>query len=141
MQVARKGYVYRFLDENLNILYVGKTIDMEKRMKVHFSPKSHKAHTDLYEKIHKIEYINCKTEYDALVKELHYINYYKPPYNKDAKIKQIIRSNEKDVWKTYKIIRPISKQKEFENSFRQKVLPAVILLFFIGTLFLGLISQ
>ena len=36
----RKGYVYKFIDEKDNVLYVGKTVNMEQRMKNHFSKKS-----------------------------------------------------------------------------------------------------
>ena len=39
MGASRKGYVYRFLDENLKVLYVGKTVNMHYRMKEHFSKR------------------------------------------------------------------------------------------------------
>ena len=76
MQINRKGYVYKFIDEKNNVLYVGKTVNMDARMKNHFSKKSHLAHTDLYNKVQRIEYMTCKNEFEALQKELMYINFY-----------------------------------------------------------------
>ena len=90
MQINRKGYVYKFLDEKNNVLYIGKTVNMEQRMKNHFSKKSHLANTDLYSKVQRIEYLTCKDEFEALQKELTYINLYKPKYNTASKIKQLI---------------------------------------------------
>ena len=134
MGASRKGYVYRFLDENLKVLYVGKTVNMHYRMKEHFSKKSHLADSGLYEKVHKIEYITCPTEYDSLAKELYYINLYKPQYNTMSKIKQVIYPNKNDIWKTWKIVKPINKQIEQDNKNLSKFLPFVVMLFFILTL-------
>lgn len=58
-------YVYRFLDENGTIIYVGRTRDLEKRLK---------NHEHLSEKVKAIEYINCNTGTDMAWKEIYYIN-------------------------------------------------------------------
>ena len=60
MQINRKGYVYKFIDEKNNVLYVGKTVNMDARMKQHFSQKSHLHGSGLYEQIQRIEYMTCK---------------------------------------------------------------------------------
>ena len=52
----RKSYIYRFLDMNNTVLYVGKTVNLANRMKNHFSKKSHLANTDLYNQVQRIEY-------------------------------------------------------------------------------------
>lgn len=133
--LERKGYVYKFIDENNRILYIGKTTNMERRMKQHFSSNSHlkkQGKGDIYNKIQRIEYLKCNTEYDALVKELYYINYYKPKYNTASKIKQLLPPLEKeDRWKVYKVIKPLKKENTIENKIAFKLLPIAMVLFFI----------
>lgn len=125
MQINRKGFVYKFLDEKNNVLYIGKTVNMDQRMKNHFSKKSHLANTDLYSKVQRIEYLTCKDEFEALQKELAYINFYKPRYNTASKIKQLIDPPQGDKWKVYKVIKPIEAHQERENYIRAKYLPLV----------------
>ncbi|HFL3726344.1 MULTISPECIES: nucleotide excision repair endonuclease [Peptostreptococcaceae] len=129
----RKAYVYKFIDEKNNVLYIGKTVNMDKRMSQHFSPQSHlkkMGKGDIYGKIQRIEYLKCATEYDALVKELYYINYYKPPYNTSSKVKQIIPpQKERDSWRLYKIIKPLKKEIANSNTRIEKYLPLALLLF------------
>ena len=133
--IQRKGYCYRFLDEKNNVLYVGKTVNMDYRMKQHFSKRSHLAHTDLYTKVQRIEYITCKSEYEALQKELAYINFYKPRYNSASKIKQLIDPPGNDKWKVYKVIRPLTAQQEKTNENIERWLPLVVGLFFASMIF------
>ena len=130
--IQRKGYVYRFMSDKNQVLYVGKTANMDQRMKHHFSKKSHLAHTDLYTRVQRIEYITCKSEYEALQKELAYINFYKPRYNSASKIKQLIDPPGNDRWKVYKVIRPLSKEQEKTNENIERWLPVVMCLFFIS---------
>ena len=130
--IQRKGYVYRFMSDKNQVLYVGKTVNMDQRMKHHFSKKSHLAHTDLYTRVQRIEYMTCKSEYEALQKELAYINFYKPRYNSASKIKQLIDSPGNDKWKVYKVIRPLTKEQERTNENIQRWLPVVMCLFFIS---------
>ena len=130
--IQRKGYVYRFMSDKNQVLYVGKTVNMDQRMKHHFSKKSHLAHTDLYTKVQRIEYMTCKSEYEALQKELAYINFYKPRYNSASKIKQLIDPPGNDKWKVYKVIRPLTKEQERTNENIERWLPVVMCLFFIS---------
>ena len=66
-------YVYRFLDESNNIIYVGKSkLNLETR----FAQHSHLPNK-CYSLVHKIEYITCSTESDMSIKEIYYINKYK----------------------------------------------------------------
>lgn len=130
--IQRKGYVYRFMSDKNQVLYVGKTVDMNTRMKNHFSKKSHLHGSGLYEQVQRIEYITCKSEYDALQKELAYINFYKPKYNSASKIRQLIDSPGNDKWKVYKVIRPLTKEQEKTNENIRRFLPVAICLFFIS---------
>lgn len=123
----RKGYVYRFLDEKNNVLYVGKTVDMDRRMKQHFSEESHlyqNGKGEIYNITYRIEYIECEDEYSALQKELYYINLYKPRYNVDAKTKQFIKPNGvNDRWKVYKVLRDVSTSQQKYNENRKIFTP------------------
>ncbi len=65
-------YVYRFLDESDNIIYVGKSKQsLEQRFRGHgHLPKQ------CYDLVYKIEFIECPTESDMSIKEIYYINKY-----------------------------------------------------------------
>ena len=117
--IQRKGFVYKFISDKNQVLYVGKTVNMDARMKNHFSKKSHLHGSGLYEQIQRIEYMTCKNEFEALQKELMYINFYKPRYNSASKIKQLIDPPPKsDRWKVYKVIKPLEAHQERENYIR-----------------------
>ena len=132
----RKSYCYRFLDEKNNVLYVGKTVNMHNRMKNHFSKKSHLANTNLYSQVQRIEYITCKDEFQSLQNELYYINLYKPKYNSQSKIKQMIKIDKSinDNWKVWKVIKPMDSKQAQINHRREKYLPLAMSVFFIITI-------
>lgn len=100
---------------------------MDRRMKQHFSPKSHLVKNgkgDLYKKVYTIEYIKCKDEFTALQKELYYINLYKPTYNTASKIKQMLDfSDATDKWKVYRVVREVSRKQQVENERMHKLIP------------------
>ena len=66
-------YVYRFVDKENNIFYVGKSKQaLEQRFRGHLHlPK------ECYELVYKIEYVECITESDMSIKEIYYINKYR----------------------------------------------------------------
>ena len=132
----RKSYVYRFMDMNNNVLYVGKTVNLSNRMKNHFSKKSHLANTDLYKQVQRIEYITCKDEFQSLQNELYYINLYKPRYNSQSKIKQLIKRDPsiKDNWKVWKVIKAMDNKQAQINHRREKYIPIAMSVFFIITI-------
>ena len=131
--IQRKGFVYKFISDKNQVLYVGKTVNMDARMKQHFSKKSHLFGSGLYEQIQRIEYMTCKNEFEALQKELMYINFYKPKFNTASKIKQLIDPPPStDKWKVYKVIRPLTKEQEKTNRNIQKWLPIAMCLSFIS---------
>lgn len=93
-------YVYRFLDEDSNILYVGRTINLENRVGQHFSVRGH-IEEECYKKVKYIEYIMLDTEFDMIVKEIYYISSLNPPYNKRHKYKiegSLLDFKETDQW-------------------------------------------
>lgn len=100
------AYVYRFLDGKGNIIYVGKTVNMDNRMQNHFN-KGHLP-KECYNSVAKIEYQKYKTESDSLIMETYYITKYSPKYNKLGQSRDVptITFDEKN-WKTYKEFKPV----------------------------------
>ena len=83
-------HVYRFLDNQNNVLYVGYTGNILTRMREqHFDGYSH-LDDSLILKVVKVEHLsfNCKNE--ALYNEDYYINLYNPPFNT---VKHLIEPN------------------------------------------------
>lgn len=75
--------VYRFFDNNHNILYIGKAKNLKKRVYSYFSNTkdlSGKIKV-LVKKISSIEYIIVESEYEALLLENTLIKEYQPRYN------------------------------------------------------------
>lgn len=63
-------YVYRFIDKNNRIIYVGKT---KQTLRTRFYSHNHLP-DECYQKVWCIEYIECHTEADMSMKEIYYIN-------------------------------------------------------------------
>lgn len=94
-----KNCVYRFLDKDRNLLYIGKAKNLEERMKNHnHLPK------ECYNKRKTIEYVEFPTVEDMNIVERALIAMLKPPYNTEFKQNNITLhimelSNLK--WRTY----------------------------------------
>lgn len=90
-------YVYRFINKDEKIVYVGKTIDLKTRFR---------QHEHLTDDIIKIEYIECASEADMTWKEIYYINLYK---NKDTTNSSCLCNDNVtvydfgDIWFEYKL--------------------------------------
>ena len=105
------AYVYRFIDIRGNVIYYGKTLDMQNRMKNHFT-KGHLP-KECYQSVAKIEYQKYKTESDALIMETYFITKYSPKYNKLGKSRDVptITLDEKE-WKTYQVLKKQVEKSE-----------------------------
>src|SRR3990167_6666818 len=78
---SRPG-VYRFLDDQKKIIYVGKARDLKKRVSQYFQNKNHDKKTQaLVEKIHDIEITITDNENQALLLESNLIKAHHPKYN------------------------------------------------------------
>ena len=66
--ICIKYFVYRFLDKTGNILYVGKTVNLTRRIL---------SHEHLNDEVKSIEYLECKSEADMGWKEVYYINLFR----------------------------------------------------------------
>lgn len=71
-------FVYRFLDSQYNILYIGSTTALRKRIRKHnHLPK------ECYERTKHIEYFRVNNEVDAKIYEVYLINKYRTPFNSE----------------------------------------------------------
>lgn len=75
--------VYRFLDKDANIIYVGKAKNLRNRVQSYFkNDYSHSPKTRLLvKKIHDIKLVVVESETEALLLENNFIKQYKPRYN------------------------------------------------------------
>lgn len=97
-------YVYRFLDGLGDIIYVGRTKSgIKSRMRQHFSDAGHLPN-ECYNSVHLVEYIELKSQIDMYIKELYYIDKWKPVYNSTNKYEEDsdIRIEGDDKWVQYK---------------------------------------
>lgn len=95
-QLPHQPGIYKFLDENNTIIYVGKAKDLRKRVATYFLDKSqeHGKTRVLVSKIKDVNYTVVDTETDALLLENNLIKEYQPKYNillKDDKSFPLIR--------------------------------------------------
>ena len=106
------AYVYRFLDTAQNIIYVGRTININNRIKSHFA-RGHLPR-ECYDSVKVVEYMEVNTEADSILVEQYFINKYHPKYNKQGKCKseQTVRLDIQEKWKRYKVFNPKIKVKE-----------------------------
>lgn len=134
-----KSYVYRFIDKNEKVIYVGKTNDLDRRYKQHFNGYGHLSDS-CYRSVWKIEYIKVDNEINALLLETYYINKYRPFYNKLNKTKRAVSVDNinlkeiKDNWKTYRVVNStfepvIVPEPAIENSLDDKFKKRVDLIF------------
>jgi len=74
-------HVYRFLDKENIILYVGFTHDIQTRMRnQHFAFASHLPQENINNVV-KVEHMGFKNKKEAAYHEQYYLSLYKPPYN------------------------------------------------------------
>lgn len=104
-----KSYVYRFIDSNKKIIYVGKTNNLDKRYIQHFKKNGHLP-KECYGSVWKIEYVKVDSELNALLLETYYINKFRPKYNKLNKTYRATSTDNvnlkeiNDTWRTYRIV-------------------------------------
>ena len=111
-------YIYRFLDKDDNIIYVGKTTNFDKRMEVHFGKVNfhnvllvdesepcsfemneessyellmHHGHleSECYESVRNVEKMTLNNQYEMDILEIHFINKFRPQYNTEFKYNNV----------------------------------------------------
>ena len=103
--------VYKMLDENNNIIYIGKAKNLKNRVSSYFinTDKPEKV-KQMVEHIFDFEYIVVKTELDALTLESNLIHLHQPFYNillKDGKAFPYIRINKREKFPRVEIVRKV----------------------------------
>jgi excinuclease UvrABC nuclease subunit len=84
-------YVYKFLDDNNNIIYIGKAKNLNHRIINHFGKFGHLP-KECYKNISKIEYCIFNTNTDMSIFEIYMINKYRPIYNIHSKYNENINN-------------------------------------------------
>lgn len=74
-------YNYRFLNKEMEIIYVGKTKqELKTRIRGHLSAGH--LPEECYEELYSVEYVEFETEADMDFMEIYFINKFQPKYNK-----------------------------------------------------------
>lgn len=74
-------YLYRFLDKRNNVLYIGRTNDVARRiLKEHFTPNTHLP-PECYLETERVEYAEFLNESEEVAYEAILINQIRPKYN------------------------------------------------------------
>ena len=73
------NYIYRFLNENQEIIYIGLTSEIANRMYQHFN-RGHLSN-EAYDEVETIEYIKVKDETTMNILETYLINKHQPKHN------------------------------------------------------------
>lgn len=110
------SYVYKFVGDTTNIIYIGKTDNIDNRMKQHFSSRGHLS-SACYDSVVKVFYSVLPTKCDADILETFLINKYSPKYNTDKIFYQNINRNKYQLqepeWIQYEFaeaVEPISEE-------------------------------
>lgn len=110
---SQKYYVYKFCNKENQIIYVGKSNDLTRRMNEHFSDYGHLP-KECYNNVAKIDFIVLNSEIDMNIYELYYINLYKPYFNiKDKSENNMELKLPEKIWITY-----LDKENEENNTFK-----------------------
>ena len=91
--------VYLMKSARDTILYVGKANNLRSRVRSYFAKDKDIKTTALMRKVDRIEYIVCRSEYEALLLENNLIKEHRPRYNinlKDGKTYPVIRITNED---------------------------------------------
>ena len=73
--------VYKFINKESNIIYVGKSKSLNKRVKSYFQKQNNNKILKMIKEITKIDFVISESEHDALLLENNLIKEYKPKYN------------------------------------------------------------
>ena len=105
--------IYKFLDKDNNILYVGKALNLRNRVKSYFQSEisDRPRIKQMMPLVHDLEVVETNNEIESLVLEAALIKELKPKYNtdlKDDKSYAYIFITTKDEFPTVKIVRNIT---------------------------------
>ena len=84
--LPRKPGVYFFRDQHGRALYVGKAVDLRRRVRSYFSSDSRRKVGQLLRETATIDYVICTGELEASVLEVRLISELQPRFNRQAKL-------------------------------------------------------
>jgi len=73
-------YIYYFVNEKDEVVYVGRTADIKRRINQHFGSNGHLKESE-YNDVKLIKYAPLSSENEARIYETYYISKWKPTYN------------------------------------------------------------
>jgi excinuclease UvrABC nuclease subunit len=68
-------YIYKFYNEQDEVIYIGKTTDLQMRFNAHRNTKS------WWHEVSEIKYIECQDNFEMTTYERYYIRKFNPKYN------------------------------------------------------------
>ncbi len=74
------NYIYKMINKNNEIIYIGKTINIDQRLRQHMMDKDKKW----FKTVSKIYYAECLNKTDMDIYEIYYINKLNPLHNKQS---------------------------------------------------------
>jgi len=80
--LPQKTGVYYFLNDQGDVIYIGKSKNIRSRILTHFQDARTRRSQNMLEQIHDISYETTGSELIALLKESHEIKQYKPMFNR-----------------------------------------------------------
>lgn len=109
-------YVYKFIDVNCKVIYVGESNNLDRRIREHLSCNPNKTcfrRSDL-KSISRIEYLKLNSKTEGKLTEKYYIREYLSPNLKNKSIphKKIKIKNPPNDWKIYKVFRETNATKQ-----------------------------
>ena len=135
-------YVYRFISKD-EIIYVGQTIDIDKRMHQHFYGKQGHLKKECYRITNRVEYIELSNKTEMNIAEIYFINKYNPKYNSVNKYEDTgitLDNLDNKKWKIYKFKENIkqrdnNKKINLEQYKKEKLLKKQVVLLNNGKIF------
>ena len=115
----KEFYVYRFKNEENEIIYVGKTKNLKQRLSGHFGKQGHLPEK-CYKEVRKVEFLTFEKESLMGIKELYYISTFQPKYNIEGKKEYLYFEalEQGDEWREYlyakKFINETLSKRELE---------------------------
>lgn len=106
-------YLYRFINKDNEVIYVGKSGNIDERLLYHFGSRGHLPKM-CYDETVKIEILKLKTKTEMNIKELYYISKFNAKYNSANKDECVFfkELEENDIWENYDLK---AKKKELDK--------------------------
>ena len=130
---------YRFLDTSENIIYVGSSKNIQRRLNSHFGGKQGHLGKSVYNQVARVEVCKCADYPTALALEQVLISKYRPRYNTKDKSSNINYKPTKNMdyyeslenWKLYYKFKEYDKDKIELNKKQDTIVMAISYIVFI----------